>query len=91
MDESNLVTIIVPVYNVEKYIGRCLDSILLQDYTHIEILCIDDCSPDNSASIIHDYEKNMRMCTITLMKKMADWDMREIMVFPRQKESIYYL
>ena len=57
MDESNLVTIIVPVYNVEKYIGRCLDSILLQDYTNIEILCIDDCSPDSSASIIHDYEK----------------------------------
>lgn len=57
MDESNLVTIIVPVYDVEKYIGRCLDSILLQDYTNIEILCIDDCSPDNSALIIHDYEK----------------------------------
>lgn len=59
MDESNLVTIIVPVYNVEKYIGRCLDSILLQDYTNIEILCIDDCSPDSSASIIHDYEKKI--------------------------------
>lgn len=57
VDKSNLVTIIVPVYNVEKYIGRCLDSILLQDYTNIEILCIDDCSPDSSSQIIHDYEK----------------------------------
>lgn len=57
MDKLKLVTIIVPVYNVEKYISRCLDSILSQDYPNTEILCIDDCSPDNSSQIIHNYVK----------------------------------
>lgn len=49
------VSIIVPFYNVESYIGECLDSLINQSYRNIEILCIDDCSPDNSLEIAKSY------------------------------------
>lgn len=48
MKEKQLVSIIVPVYNVEKYIERCIDSILEQSYEEIEVLLIDDGSTDNT-------------------------------------------
>ena len=51
MKEKQLVSIIVPVYNVEKYIERCIDSILEQSYEEIEVLLIDDGSTDNSGKI----------------------------------------
>lgn len=51
------VTLIVPVYNSEKYIGKCLDSILNQTYTNFEILVINDGSKDNSQQVIDNYKK----------------------------------
>lgn len=48
------VSIIIPVYNVEKYILACINSILIQDYDNIEIIIVDDCSPDNSISIVKE-------------------------------------
>lgn len=47
-----LVSILLPVYGVEDYIGECIDSILEQDYPNLEIIFVDDCSPDGSSSII---------------------------------------
>lgn len=52
-----LVSIIVPVYNVEKYISQCIESILSQTYTNIELLCIIDGSPDRSEEICLQYAK----------------------------------
>ena len=49
------VSIIVPVYNVEKYLERCLDSLINQTLTNIEIVCINDGSTDNSGKILDDY------------------------------------
>lgn len=51
------ITIIVPVYNVEKYLKRCLDSILHQTFIDFEIILVDDGSLDNSLEICYDYEK----------------------------------
>lgn len=51
------ISVIVPVFNLEKYIGRCLDSLVAQTYTDIEILVIDDGSQDNSFQIIREYER----------------------------------
>lgn len=49
------ITIIVPVYNVEKYLPRCINSILKQSYTNFEVLLIDDGSLDRSGNICDDY------------------------------------
>ena len=51
------VSVIVPIYNVEKYLRQCLDSIRNQEFTDFEVLMIDDGSPDNSRDICREYEK----------------------------------
>ena len=51
------VSIVVPVYNVEKYLNRCLNSLVNQDYKNIEIIIVNDGSPDNSQMIIDKYKK----------------------------------
>jgi len=50
-----LISVIVPVYNVEKYVGRCLTSIINQSYTNLEIIVINDGSTDNSLSVCEEY------------------------------------
>lgn len=50
-----MISVIVPVYKAEKYLHRCVDSILAQSYTDIELLLIDDGSPDNSGAICEEY------------------------------------
>lgn len=51
-------SLIVPVYNVEKYLAKCLDSILCQSFQDFEIIVVNDGSPDNSQAIIDEYAKN---------------------------------
>ncbi|MCH5281303.1 MAG: glycosyltransferase [Lachnospiraceae bacterium] len=51
------VSVIVPVYNVEKYVAQCLDSILAQTLQDMEIICVDDGSTDDSPAILDDYAK----------------------------------
>ena len=60
-----LVSIIVPVYNGEEYIQRCLDSLLGQTYQNIEILVIDDGSKDRTVSILKDYAKKDKVTIVT--------------------------
>lgn len=50
------VSVIVPVYNVEKYLSRCLDSIVSQSFEEIEIICVNDGSTDNSPKILEAYK-----------------------------------
>lgn len=51
------VSIIVPVYNVEKYLNECVESMVNQDYKNLEIILVDDGSPDNSPQICDDWAK----------------------------------
>lgn len=51
------ISIIVPAYNEEKYIARCLDSILNQTFTDFEVICVDDGSTDNTFNILTEYSK----------------------------------
>ena len=54
---EHLVSIIVPIYNVENYLEKCLTSILAQSYSQIEVLMINDGSTDNSLEIMDDFSK----------------------------------
>lgn len=51
------VSVIIPVYNAEKYLTECMESILSQTYKHMEIICVDDGSTDGSAEIIRRFQK----------------------------------
>ncbi len=55
MDQNVLISVIVPVYNVEQYLSRCIDSILAQTYENLEIILVDDGSPDCSGEICDTY------------------------------------
>ena len=54
---NQLISIIIPVFNAEKYLRQCLDSILAQTYTNYEVVIINDGSTDKSGDIIDDYGK----------------------------------
>ncbi|MDO4161644.1 MAG: glycosyltransferase [Pseudomonadota bacterium] len=49
------ISIIIPIYNVEKYLPKCLDSVINQTWKNIEIICVNDGSPDNSSAILESY------------------------------------
>ena len=53
--DKELISIIIPIYNCEEYIGRCIESVLNQTYKNFEIICIDDGSTDSSLNIISTY------------------------------------
>ena len=54
---SELISVVVPIYNVEKYLTRCLEALLKQTYTNLEIILVDDGSPDESGKICDSYAK----------------------------------
>ena len=69
---SPKVSVIVPVYNVEKYLKQCLDSLINQSLEDIEIICVNDCSPDNSLDILHEYaDKDERIKVFSTEKNMG--------------------
>jgi len=64
--ENPCVSIIIPIYNVERYLAQCLDSVVAQTLTEIEIICIDDGSTDSSSAILHDYAaRDPRITVVT--------------------------
>jgi glycosyltransferase involved in cell wall biosynthesis len=66
VDKENCgISVIIPVFNVEKYLRRCLDSVLSQTFTNFEVIIVDDCSPDASPEICDVYaEKDSRINVI---------------------------
>lgn len=51
------VSIIVPIYKVENFLGRCINSIVNQSYKNLEIMLVDDGSPDKCGVMIDEYKK----------------------------------
>lgn len=54
-ERSVSITVCVPVYNVERYLRECLDSIFSQDYPHFDVVMVDDGSTDGSGAICDEY------------------------------------
>lgn len=67
-----MISVITTVYNIEKYIGECIESILAQSFTDFELIIINDCSTDNSLNIVNSYaEKDNRIRVINNEKNLG--------------------
>ena len=51
------ISVIIPIYNVEKYLSKCIDSVISQTYSNLEIILVNDGSIDSSGRICDEYEK----------------------------------
>ncbi|QJB55748.1 glycosyltransferase [Pseudodesulfovibrio sp. zrk46] len=60
-----LISIVIPSYNHAEYIEACLDSVYFQDYPEIEMIIVDDCSPDNSVEVIENWIKGVEIDKVT--------------------------
>ena len=77
MKENITVSIIIPVYNTEKYLRQCLDSVLNQTFKDFECICINDCSTDNSYSVLEEYaKKDDRFVLINLAENKGQGNAR---------------
>lgn len=65
--DTPLISLVIPVYNVEPWLTKCLDSVLNQTYSNLEILLIDDGSTDGSSVICDEYQQ--RDCRINVIHK----------------------
>ena len=57
MERKELVSIIIPIYNVEKFLRQCLETVVTQTYPHLEIILVNDGSPDQSEAICKEFFK----------------------------------
>lgn len=89
--KKNLISIIVPVYNVEKYLPRCIDSILSQTYKKLEIILIDDGSPDRSGEICDAYAQKDKRIRVIHKKNGGLSDARNVALDIAQGEYIGFV
>lgn len=59
MEERYKVSVIIPIYNVQEYLDECINSIVKQTYQNLEIILVDDGSPDSSPMICNEWENKM--------------------------------
>lgn len=85
------ISIIVPVYNTERYLSECLDSILLQTFMDYEVICINDGSTDNSAKILEKYKKSDKRIKIITQKNSGVVLARNNAIKEAKGEFIYIL
>ncbi|MFC0308282.1 glycosyltransferase family 2 protein [Gallibacterium trehalosifermentans] len=88
---SSLITIITPVYNAEKYIETCIQSILKQTYQNWELLLVDDCSTDGSITLITPYLKDKRIKLLKTIKNSGPAIARNIALQHAKGDYITFL
>src|SRR4051794_18900332 len=89
------ISIIIPVYNVEQYIGLCLDSVMMQDYPNVECIIVNDCSTDKTIPIIQDklsdYNGNIQFTILQQDKNKGAAAARNVGVEKSSGDFIYFL
>ena len=86
------ISVVIPVYNTEQFIGRCLDSVLSQTFRDLEILCIDDGSTDRTPEILRIYaSKDDRVRIITLPENHGVPYARNLAIDEAKGEYLYYM
>ena len=91
MVSSVSVSVIIPVYNVEKFLGECLDSILGQTLKDIEVLCVDDGSTDGSAAILSDYAAKDARVRLFKTEHAGAFRAREVGVKAATGEFLHFM
>jgi lipopolysaccharide biosynthesis glycosyltransferase/glycosyltransferase involved in cell wall biosynthesis len=87
-----LISIIIPCYNTEKYLLACLDSLIGQTLRDIEIICVNDASPDTSLQILSDYsQRDQRIKVITLLQNKGVGAARNIGIEASKGEYIGFV
>ena len=86
------ISVIIPVYNVEKYLRECLDSVINQTYKDLEIICVNDASTDSSLSILEEYAlKDSRIKVFNNDKRLNPGSSRNLGVKYATGEYIHFL
>ena len=86
-----LISIIVPVYNVELYLSKCVDSILAQTYTNLEIFLVDDGSSDRSGRLCDEYAKQDKRIKVIHKKNEGQSDARNVAINMATGEFISFI
>lgn len=86
------ISIILPIYNVEPYLKECLESIINQKLNDIEIICIDDCSTDNSFNILKEYElKDSKIRIFRQKENLGQGSARNLGILESKGEFITFV
>ena len=85
-----LLTIVIPVYNVEKYLNRCLESILIQEWKNYDIILVDDGSTDLSPQICDDYVKSYDFISVIHKENGGLSDARNTGLSQAKGEYVYF-
>lgn len=88
---NSLVSIIIPVYNVEEYLDECLNSVIKQTYSNVEIIIINDGSTDRSVDIIDKYKKKDNRIKVFSISNSGQGKARNIGINNSLGEYIYFL
>ena len=84
------ISILVPVYKVEAYLPRCIESVLSQDFTDYELILVDDGSPDKSGKICEEYASRYPEVIKVIHKRMGT-SIRQVSRFPTSFRKIYHV
>lgn len=87
----DLVSIIIPIYNSENYINRCLDSCFQQSYKHIEVIAINDGSTDNSTKLLDQYATNEKRLKVIHTKNQGVTCARKTGIKYSKGEWVFFL
>ncbi len=86
-----MISVIIPVYNVENYLRQCLDSILNQTYTDFEVICVNDGSTDNSLNILNEYAKKDSRIKVISQKNKGPSKARNVGLKHANSEYICFI
>lgn len=91
MKKDVLLTVVIPVYNVEKYLKRCVESVLVQEWHNYDILLVDDGSTDSSPQICDDYAKVYDFISVIHKKNGGLSAARNTGISNAEGEYVYFL